>query len=394
MRLKNLQITGESFPATQALTASSQIAVRAGNAIDLIVVSATSAITLTSTPSIQTSGISDRQQIKIFNGGTFAITLSNGVLSDFAVTIAPSRAVEFVYSSLLNGWIAMAPGSIARQNANAVAITGGSIDNVAIGATTPSSVRATTLTSTSGTDSTSTSTGGVIISGGVGIQKSLSVGNVLRPIGQTVFVPSTTQVLTASSTISANATTVQISAASAITLTSNPQISAGSEGQFLTLYNAGTNAIAINSGSGLSLPASAVIAPGSFINLIFLNGLWRFTSPQFVNTWFEAVFFFQNSFANVSGFQTVQYMRNGNQIFLRGMAQRSTTGLTSGMTVFQLSAGFLPPARIRFPLDSLGNPTSYIDIDSTGIVSYNYSGTPGAAGLIYPSFSGISFWVN
>lgn len=100
---------------------------------------------------------------------------------------------------------------------------------------------------------------------------------------------------------------------------------------------------------------------------------------------------FSNSFSNFAGVQGVQYARFRGFVFLRGMAQRSTTGLTTNMAIFNLPAGFRPPAEIQFPQDSFGNPNSRVDVRTGGDVVYAYSGTPGTGGLIYPILTGICF---
>lgn len=67
-------------------------------------------------------------------------------------------------------------GTIATQNSNSVAITGGNIDNTVIGNTTQSAASVTTLSSTDTTDSSSSTTGAIKTAGGLGVAKKIYVG--------------------------------------------------------------------------------------------------------------------------------------------------------------------------------------------------------------------------
>jgi len=69
----------------------------------------------------------------------------------------------------------------------------------------------------------------------------------LTTVGRHLDPPISIQTLTAASVITPNATNIPISASSAITLTSNPQISAGGAGQSLTLVNVGGQNITFTS---------------------------------------------------------------------------------------------------------------------------------------------------
>lgn len=70
-------------------------------------------------------------------------------------------------------------GTIATQNANNVAITGGAINGTVIGGTTASTVRGTTGTFTATTASSGTTTGAITSAGGAGIAGSVNVGGYL-----------------------------------------------------------------------------------------------------------------------------------------------------------------------------------------------------------------------
>lgn len=102
----------------------------------------TTGLTLTGGP-ITTSGtLTLGGTLVVANGGTGATTLTgyvkgNGTSAMTASTTIPSTDITGL-------------GTMATQNANSVAITGGSIDGTAIGATTASTGKFTTVTATSG----------------------------------------------------------------------------------------------------------------------------------------------------------------------------------------------------------------------------------------------------
>jgi hypothetical protein len=87
--------------------------------------------------------------------------------------------------------------------------------------------------------------------------------------GVLTITPGATQTLTAASTIAPNAGTIPIAATSAITLTSNPQIGAGANGQQITLMNIGNNPITFANGNGLILGQNHVLYGGRTIQLIY-----------------------------------------------------------------------------------------------------------------------------
>jgi hypothetical protein len=110
-----------------------------------ITVSGTLAVTYSGTP------------LPVANGGTGATTLAgylfgNGTSAVTASTTIPSTAITGL-------------GSMASQNANSVAITGGTIDGTAIGSSTVSTVRASTVTTT-GTGSPTDGAGQIYLNGG------------------------------------------------------------------------------------------------------------------------------------------------------------------------------------------------------------------------------------
>jgi hypothetical protein len=87
--------------------------------------------------------------------------------------------------------------------------------------------------------------------------------------GALTITPGTTQTLTAASTIAPNAGVIPIASTSAITLTSNPQIGAGANGQQVTLINIGNNPITLANGNGLILGQSHILYGGRSIQLVY-----------------------------------------------------------------------------------------------------------------------------
>lgn len=109
-----------------------------------------------------------------------------------------------------------------------------------------------------------------------------SRSQALRVAREELLTPSSVQTLTASSAILANAGIVQVSAASAITLTSTPTIAAGIDGQLLKITNVGLSTITLQdrsalAGSNLVLSDAAVfIKTGFSLELIYFTsaGAW------------------------------------------------------------------------------------------------------------------------
>lgn len=89
-------------------------------------------------------GIGVNGTLPVANGGTGATTLTGYVKGSGTTPLTASATIP---SGDITGL-----GTMAIQNANAVAITGGAIDNTTIGATTPSTGVFTTLTATGQTD--------------------------------------------------------------------------------------------------------------------------------------------------------------------------------------------------------------------------------------------------
>lgn len=97
--------------------------------------------------------------------------------------------------------------------------------------------------------------------------------------GTIINTPRATQTLVDGTTILSNANIIPITSASGITLTSNPQIAAGTNGQRISLVNVGTFSITIINGAGVNLGAipatipSVEINPNEVISFIYLSSI-------------------------------------------------------------------------------------------------------------------------
>jgi hypothetical protein len=132
--------------------------------------------------------------IPVANGGT-GVTTSTGtgsvVLSasptltgtPLAPTAAPGTSTTQIATTAFVQNVAGALGTMSSQNANAVAITGGTVNGTTLGATTAAAGTFTTLTATAGTISGATLYGTTISAG------SFVVGNVytIAVVGSTSF---------------------------------------------------------------------------------------------------------------------------------------------------------------------------------------------------------------
>jgi hypothetical protein len=100
-------------------------------------------------------------------------------------------------------------------------------------------------------------------------------------------------------------------------------------------------------------------------------------------------FTFQNSFTNFgTPFGNCQFTKIKGIVYLKGVATRATSGMSSGIIIATLPTGFRPSEVIFFPQDSRFNTTARIIIDSSGNISYDYSTLPTT---IVPTFTGINF---
>lgn len=87
--------------------------------------------------------------------------------------------------------------------------------------------------------------------------------------GPLVFTPSALQNLAATSTISSSAAVARIATANPITLTSNPQIAPGLNGQRITIVNEGTLSLTLVNGNGLLMPQNRVLYGGQNVSFTY-----------------------------------------------------------------------------------------------------------------------------
>ena len=99
-------------------------------------------MTLSGGPITTTGTLTLGGTLVVANGGTGATTLTGYVKGNGTSAMSASTTIP---SSDITGL-----GTMATQNANNVAITGGTIDGATIGATTASTGKFTTVTATSG----------------------------------------------------------------------------------------------------------------------------------------------------------------------------------------------------------------------------------------------------
>lgn len=232
----------------------------------------------------------------------------------------------------------------------------------------------------------------------------------LSNTGRIISIPGSTQSLIATSTIASTSSLIPISSVANITLTSNPQIATGLNGQKVTLLNTGSFAITLVTGNGLLMPSPIVLYGGRAVSFTYLTAYTSWVSDvlvpesialtgiptvptatigtnntQIANTAFVegnvsptwTAFTFQNSFADVGApFQVCRFTKIRGVVYLQGSFTRSVTGFTSGMTIATLPTGFRPLSVLRHSNDSFYGPGSLIDVDSTGNINIHYSGTP------------------
>lgn len=110
-------------------------------------------------------------------------------------------------------------------------------------------------------------TGSVVAaSGDYSVSQIGGLGASAAPL---LLTPAASQTLTAASSITPNGAIKPITAASAITLTSNPQITAGTNGQRIEIVNVGSNAITFATGNGLLIPQSFPLYPGRSVGFVY-----------------------------------------------------------------------------------------------------------------------------
>ena len=88
-----------------------------------------------------------------------------------------------------------------------------------------------------------------------------------------------------------------------------------------------------------------------------------------------------------SGYQTAQYKKFGDQVYLRGLATSNANSWTTYPTILTLPVGYRPPARLIFEQTGNNSVAVRVDITSSGLVQWVAAG----AGSGYISLDGISF---
>ncbi len=135
-------------------------------------------------------------------------------------------------------------------------------------------------------DATTPSTGTIGTQYGIDIasMNAATVNVGIRNASKTSFSPSTVQALVAATTISPNATALQVTSTASITLTATPTITAGVHGQMLVILNNNTTAArnitfqseATAAGTNLSLAAGTiVVGPRGSLTLMYSSTLTR-----------------------------------------------------------------------------------------------------------------------
>jgi len=205
---------------------------------------------------------------------------------------------------------------------------------------------------------------------------------VIRLLGATPATPivNSIQTLVAGTTISITSGVAhqvcRITSASAIALTSNPQIAAGSIGQVVRIVNTGSNVITFANTNGISLNGTLALGSTQWAEFVNLGGLWQLGAASASPVWTAASFV--NSFTNTSGLQNCEFTKFFGRVSVRGLANRSVT-YSGQVTIFTLPTGFRPTGNgnLRFPVDPSSISTATVDITTTGVVSLLLgSGTP------------------
>jgi hypothetical protein len=208
--------------------------------------------------------------------------------------------------------------------------------------------------------------------------------------GTSTPIINTAQVLTAASSIAITASVASqvcpVSAASSITLTSNPQIATGINGQQVKLVNTGSTTITFADANGLSLQGTLALGSTQWAIFENLGGFWQLGSTNGSTVWSSVSFL--NSYANTAGgFQLCEYTKFQGVVECRGVATK--TGATAA--VFNLPAGFRPSSFVRFSADSISHPgtDTMIQVAPGGDAVVIISGTLPASHTI--SFSSVRF---
>lgn len=127
--------------------------------------------------------------------------------------------------------------------------------------------------------------------GSVNLASPVAIGNItpnavtstnLTSTGRIVEVPGTVQSLLATTSIACISSIVPISSVANITLTSNPQIATGLNGQKVTLVNTGSFAITLVTGNGLLMPSNIILYGGRQVSFTYLTAYTSWVSDVLI----------------------------------------------------------------------------------------------------------------
>jgi len=215
------------------------------------------------------------------NGGTGATTLTGYVFGNGTSTMTASTTIP---STAITGL-----GTMAAQNANSVAITGGTIDGASVGATTASTVRGTTITAT--TQFTGSGAGLTSIPNSATTATNANTANaiVTRDASGNFSAGTITASLSGNASTATTATNVSGTVALANGGTGGTTAATGLRNQFINSWqretNNGTmvpgNTYSVWTGGGaitMNLPTRANCQNGDKIYVQNLNLTWGTTS--------------------------------------------------------------------------------------------------------------------
>jgi hypothetical protein len=179
------------------------------------------------------------------------------------------------------------------------------------------------------------------------------------------------QVLTAASSIAITSSIAfqvcPVSAASNITLSSNPQIATGSNGQEVTVINTGTFTITFIDSNGLGLNGTLVLGQNQFATFKNLGGFWQLGDTDGSAVWTALTY--SNSFADVGGNIAGSYTKFLGVVEVRGAATKSGAYSTA-VVIATLPTGFRPiGGALGFP-SITSTLTVNLAVDTSGGITY------------------------
>jgi hypothetical protein len=158
-----------------------------------------------------------------------------------------------------------------------------------------------------------------------------------------------------------------------ITLTSNPQIASGSNGQRVRVHNAGANVIAFQDTNGISLNGTLALGSTQWAEFIHASGFWQLADTNGAPVW--AAVSFQNSWVNAAGFQACQYTKIRGEVLMRGYASRPLAFAAGAICT--LPVGFRPSSTMRYPVENFGtNANVVLGCGTDGAINFNALGSP------------------